>query len=272
VDPAERAKRDADLRDLIEKIQSQYPAYGVRSVYWELLWGYHKRVNRKRIARVMRKYGLKALIYKGFKICTTDSKHNQRIYPNLTAGKEVSAPNRIWASDITYIRIQTGFVFLAAILDLFSRRAIGWALSKRINTQLCLAALKMAIEARSPEPGCIHHSDRGAQYASDEYVELLTSNGFEISMSRKGNCWDNAFVESFFGTLKREEVYLCDYQDINDVIRRLPQFIEDLYNQKRRHSSLGGLSPIEFEAMWKSGELEKLGIPSKNILWDGLSN
>jgi len=130
----------------------------------------------------------------------------------------------------------------------------------------------MAIKDRNPEPGCIHHSDRGVQYASDEYIELLKEHGFEISMSRKGNCWDNAFIESFFGTLKREEVHLCDYQDINDVIERLPQFIEDLYNKKRRHSSLGGLSPDEFEAKWKSGELEELGITSVIKLWDGLSN
>ncbi len=272
VDPVERANRDSDLRDLIEEIQEHYPAYGVRRVYWEFFWEYGKRINRKRIARVMKKYGLKALIYKGFKISTTNSKHNHRVYPNLVSGKEITAPNHIWAADITYVRIKTGFVFLAAILDLFSRRVIGWAISKKINTALCLEALKMAIDARTCERGCIHHSDRGVQYASGDYVNLLKEHGFEISMSRKGNCWDNAFVESFFGTLKREEIHLCEYEDIYDVINRLPQFIEDLYNKKRRHSSLGGLSPVEFEAKWKSGELEKLGIPSKNILWDGLSN
>lgn len=272
IDPIVRASKDSDLRDRIEKIQAQFPMYGVRRVYWEFLWTYHKRINRKRLARVMKKYGLKALIYKGFRGCTTDSKHNKRIYPNLLSSMEVSRPNQVWAADITYVRIKTGFVFLAAILDLFSRKAVGWALSKKINTQLCLEALKMAIEDRKPEPGCIHHSDRGVQYASDEYVELLKINGFEISMSRKGNCWDNAFVESFFGSLKREEVHLCDYEDITDVIERLPQFIEDLYNKKRRHSSLGGLSPDEFEAMWKNGELKKLGIPYVIKLWDGLSN
>lgn len=145
-------------------------------------------------------------------------------------------------------------------------------MSKRINTRLCLEALKMAIESRSPAPGCIHHSDRGVQYASDDYTNLLKETGFEISMSRKANCWDNAFAESFFGTLKREEVHLWDYEDFTDVLFRFPQFIEDLYNEKRRHSSLGYLSPAEFEAKWKSGELEKLGIPSVIKLWDGLSS
>ena len=272
IDPIERASKDADLRDRIEMIQEQYPMYGVRRVYWEFLWTYHKRINRKRISRVMKKYGLKALIYKGFRGCTTDSKHNKRIYPNLLSSMEVSRPNQVWAADITYVRIKTGFVFLAAILDLFSRKVIGWALSKKINTRLCLEALAMAIADRNPAPGCTHHADRGVQYASEEYVEMLMEHNFEISMSRKGNCWDNAFVESFFGSLKREEVHLCDYEDINDVIERLPKFIEDLYNKKRRHSSLGGLSPDEFEAKWKSRELEKLGIPSVIKLWDGLSN
>ena len=246
--------------------------YGVRRVYWELFWVYGKRINRKRIARVMKKYSLKALIYKGFRISTTDSKHNKHIYPNLISGKEVSAPNQLWVADITYVRIKTCFVFLAAILDIFSRKVVGWAISKKINTRLCLEALKMAVDNRNPGPDCIHHSDRGVQYASSDYVDLLKKNGFEISMSRKGNCWDNAFMESFFGSLKTEEVHLCDYEDFTDVLFRLPQFIEDLYNEKRRHSSLGGLSPVEYEDKWKSGELKKLGIPSMIKLWDGLSN
>ena len=269
---SERAARDADLRDLIEKIQDMYSMYGARSVYWELLWVYGKRVNRKRIARVMRKYGLKALIYKGFRPCTTDSNHNQKTYPNLVSGMEVSGPNQLWVADITYIRIRTGFVFLAAILDVFNRKVVGWALSKRIKTDLCLEALKMAIEERKPKAGLIHHSDRGVQYASKDYVDLLTENEINISMSRKGCCWDNSMMESFFGTLKQQEVYLCEYEDYTDVLFRIPQFIEDMYNQKRRHSSLGYLSPDEFEAKWKSGELEKLGIPSVIKLWDGLSN
>lgn len=220
VDPVERARKDAELRDQIEQIQSQYPMYGVRRVYWELFWGYGKRINRKRIARVMKKYSLKALIYRGFRICTTDSKHNKLIYPNLISAMEVSAPNQLWVTDITYVRIKTCFVFLAAILDVFSRKVVGWAISKKINTQLCLEALKMAIDNRNPEPGCIHHSDRGVQYASSEYIELLNKNGFRLSMSRKRNCWDNAFMESFFGSLKTEEVHLCEYEDFTDILFR----------------------------------------------------
>ena len=267
-----RAERDADLRSLIEEIQSQFPHYGVRQVYWELFWGYNKRVNRKRIHRVMREHGLRAQIYRGFKISTTDSNHSNRIYSNLLHGIEVKKPNEVWITDITYVRIQTGFVYLAAILDLFSRRVIGWEVSKRIDTELCLGALKMAVEERSPVKGCIHHSDRGVQYTSDEYIEFLKENGFEISMSRKGNCWDNAHMESFFGMLKREEVHLHEYETFTDVIMRLPQFIEDTYNSKRRHGSLGGLTPVEFENMWKTGQLQNHGISCVTKLWDGSSN
>lgn len=272
IDAKVRAERDAELRDFIEQIQVQFPQYGVRQVYWELLWGYGKRVNRKRIHRVMREHGLRAQIYRGFKISTTDSKHNNRIYPNLLHGLEVTSPSQVWVTDITYVRIRTGFVYLAAILDLFSRRVIGWAVSKKINAELCLTALHMAHVERKPEPGCIHHSDRGVQYTSDEYVKFLIENGFLISMSRKGNCWDNAHMESFFGTIKREEVHLQEYETFADVISRLPQFIEDIYNNKRRHGSLSGLTPVQFENMWVSGELKKLGIPSVTKLWDGSSN
>lgn len=271
VDPSERLKRDSDLRDLIEEIQSKFPQYGVRGVQRELKWGYGMKVNRKRIHRVMREHGLRAQIYRGFKVSTTDSNHQSRIYPNLVHGMEVNRPNVLWVSDITYVRIATCFVYLAAILDVFSRRVIGWAISKRIDTDLCLAALQMAIENRNPGSDVIHHSDRGVQYASDAYVALLNEHEIKISMSRKGCCWDNAHMESFFGTLKREEVHLRDYETFTDVIMSLPKFIEDLYNEKRRHSSLGGLTPVEFEDKWESGELQKLGIPHVIKLWDGSS-
>lgn len=272
VHPSERAKKDADLRGLIEEIQAQFPQYGVRQVYWELLWGYGKRVNRKRIHRVMREHGLRAQIYRGFKISTTDSDHSNRIYPNLLHGREVTKLNEVWVTDITYVRIQTCFVYLSAIIDLLSRKVVGWAVSKKINTDLCLEALKMAIEIREPSRGCIHHSDRGVQYTSDEYTDLLKEKGFEISMSRKGNCWDNAHMESFFGTLKQEEVYLKEYETFTDVIFSLPNFIEGIYNEKRRKGALGGLTPNDFEDKWRSGELQKLGIPAVIKLWDGSSN
>jgi len=176
VDPKDRAIRDADLRGLIEEIQSTMPQYGVRQVYSELLWGYKKRVNKKRIHRVMREYGLRAQIYRGFRISTTDSNHSSRIYPNLLHGKEVNGPNQVWVADITYVRIATCFVYVAAVLDLFERKIVGWAVSKRINSELCLEALKMAIEERSPDEGIIHHADRGVQYSSDVYTEDLKEN------------------------------------------------------------------------------------------------
>jgi transposase InsO family protein len=271
VAPAIRAERDADLRDLIEKIQSTFPQYGVRQVYWELWWGYGKRVNKKRIHRVMREHGLRAQIYKGFKVSTTDSNHSNRIYPNLLHGFEVTDLNQVWVTDVTYIRIQTCFVYLSVVLDLFSRKVIGWSVSKKIDTRLCLESLKMAIENREPGSDVIHHSDRGVQYTSDAYVELLKNNGFQISMSRKGNCWDNAHMESFFGTLKQEEIYLKEYETFTDVIFSIPNFIEQIYNEKRRKGALGGLTPVEFETKWESGELQKLGIPSVIKLWDGSS-
>jgi transposase InsO family protein len=271
VDPKTQARRDSDLRDLIEKIQAKFPQYGVRQLYWELLWGYGQRINKKRIHRVMRESGLRAQIYRGFKVSTTDSNHSNRIYPNLLHGKEVTGLNQVWVTDITYVRIQTCFVYLSAILDLFSRKVIGWSVSKKIHTDLCLESLKMAIENRRPGSGVIHHSDRGVQYTSDAYVELLKSHDFQISMSRKGNCWDNAHMESFFGTLKQEELYLKDYETFSDVILGISNFIEEIYNEKRRKGALGGLTPVEFETKWQSGELQKLGIPSMIKLWDGSS-
>jgi transposase InsO family protein len=163
--------------------------------------------------------------------------------------------NQIWVADITYIRITMAFVYLAVILDLYSRRAIGYALSDEIDTDLSLAALQMALRRRQPAPGVIHHSDRGVQYAAHEYIDVLRAHQFQISMSRKGNPYDNAAVESFIKTLKTEEVYLWEYQTMADVQRRLPYFIEDVYNQKRLHASLGYRPPVEYEAMLVPGTL-----------------
>lgn len=234
-------------RDEMQKIAIEFPKYGYRRMTVELEnRGYN--LNHKRVLRLMREDNL-LCIKRMFKPRTTDSDHGQRIYPNLIKDLDITGMSQVWASDITYIQLVEEFVYLAVIIDLFSRRCIGRALGRKIDTQLTLDALNMAIDLRwDPDvKGLIHHSDQGVQYASREYVESLEHHNIEISMSRKGNPYDNAFVESFIKTLKFEEVYLNEYPTLEYAQVNIYRFIDDVYNKKRLHSSLGYKSPERFE-------------------------
>ncbi len=236
------------LRDAIEQIVLDFPGYGYRRVTKALIregW----LVNHKRVLRVMREESLLCHLKQRF-VPTTDSGHDWRTYPNLVKGTIFDAPDQAWVADITYIRLPTAFIYLAAILDAYSRRCVGWALSRWIDTDLTVAALGMAVTRRQPAPGLIHHSDRGVQYASGTYVQQLEAVGARISMSARGNPYENAKAESFFKTLKREEVYLKEYRTFEEAETNVEAFIEAVYNTKRLHSSLGYLPPIEFEAAW----------------------
>lgn len=244
--PQQKARGDVELRDAIERIVLEFPGYGYRRVTEALRrQGWH--VNRKRVLRVMREESLLCQLKRRFKP-TTDSAHSLKRYPNLIKDAKLTAPDQGWVSDITYVRLPTSFCYLASIMDDFSRYCVGWALSKWIDTRLTLEALRMALERRRPPAGLIHHSDQGVQYASCEYVATLEEADVQISMAAVGNPYENAKAESFFRTLKMEEVYLKDYRTFEEAEENIGGFIEEVYNKKRLHSSLGYMPPVEFEA------------------------
>lgn len=238
---------DLHLRDQIQRVALEMPTYGYRRITHEL----RRRgilANHKRVLRLMREDNLLCLRKrKQSWVNTTHSDHGLKVYPNLLPQLEVSELDQLWIADITYIRLPREFVYLAVLLDAFSRRCIGWALERTLESELALAALRMALASRAVRPGLVHHSDRGVQYASVEYTDLLRQQEIRISMGRRGNPYDNAQVESFLKTLKYEEVYLWDYEDLSEARARIDHFLEEVYNEKRLHSALGYVPPAEFE-------------------------
>ena len=243
--PRQAMPVEMELRDQMQKVALESPAYGYRRITAELQRrGFE--VNHKRVLRMMREDNLLCVRRRAF-VITTDSRHNLPVYPNLARQITPTAINQLWIADITYIRLRAEFVYLAVVLDAFSRRVIGWALGRTLEAELAVTALRMALIERQPSPGLIHHSDRGVQYASHAYTEMLQQHQATISMSRKGNPYDNAACESFMKTLKQEEVYRNEYHDFADVRASIGEFLGCVYNQKRLHSALGYLPPAEFE-------------------------
>ncbi len=245
-----RRKADLELRDAIQKLATQWPSYGSRRIHARLTKLGHS-VSRKRVQRLMREDNLLVLTRRKF-VVTTDSAHGLRTYPNVAASLEVAGLNQLWVADITYIRLQEEFIYLAVILDAHSRRVIGWHLDDTLEDSLTITALQMALAQRTVATGLVHHSDRGVQYASGRYTQLLRDNGITVSMSRRANPWDNAACESFMKTLKSEEVHRTEYRNLAHARRAIGEFLEDIYNEQRLHSALQYVSPAEFEREWAS--------------------
>jgi len=241
-----RIQQEISLKERIQKIAYQHPYYGYRRITAQL----HREkvnINHKRVLRIMRELGIQGRIKRKY-VTTTNSKHNNQIYPNLIKDFLTTGINQVWCSDITYISILFGFVYLAVIIDIYSRKIVGYAIGKSLSSELAIAALKMAIANRNTDK-LIHHSDQGIQYTCKDYIKILKDHGIRISMSAKGNPYDNAYAESLIKTLKQEEVYLWQYETYLDVAERIPYFILDVYNRKRLHSALGYRPPEEFESL-----------------------
>jgi len=248
-------RNDTALQDEIERIVVEFAGYGYRRVTRELVRR-GQLANHKRVLRIMRDHSWLCRLQRR-KRRTTLSDHKLPVYPNLLKAAEITGLNQAWVADITYIRLPAEFVFLAAILDAYSRQVVGWNLSPRLDVSLTLTALECALAKRQIGPGVIHHSDQGVQYAAGGYVATARAAGMVLSMSRRGQPRDNPQAESFFRTLKTEQVYLSEYLDFDDAYCQLEQFIEDVYNRKRLHSALDYVPPAEFEAGLAQAEREK---------------
>lgn len=244
-DGVAKADRDMDLRDAIQRIALEWPSYG-RPRITAALRRQGWTVNPKRVYRLLCEDNLLCVWKRKF-LVTTDSHHGCRVYPNLAGQMVLTGINQLWVADITYIRLETEFVYLAVVIDAFSRRVIGWALDRTVENELTLAALRMALELRRPSAGWVHHSDRGSQYASGDYTDVLKAHGCEISMSHKASPWENGGCESWMKTLKCEEVYRQEYRNLAEARASIARFIEKVYNEKRLHSALGYRPPVEFE-------------------------